>query len=171
MTQKAAWITALVLTFTFVTATAGPAPKVGVCHVPLEDPGNFHTIWISENALESHLAHGDAAAPCEDQTSNDLCEYTVQMCVWSDANPDLRETSYVSLCDVPAARAAGALDGHCECYGCQKDLLFGIAQVPVCVDGCEINPSFCDDPYSLQCTLDGDETVCYCIDLVQGSCQ
>ena len=38
------------------------AVKVDVCHVPPGDPDNFHTITISQNALEAHLAHGDMKA-------------------------------------------------------------------------------------------------------------
>ncbi len=30
--------------------------KVAVCHVPPGNPDNFHTIWISEEAVEAHLA-------------------------------------------------------------------------------------------------------------------
>jgi len=42
--------------------------KVEVCHIPADDPDNMHTITISENALDAHLAHGDLAGSC-----NELC--------------------------------------------------------------------------------------------------
>lgn len=50
-------------------ASAAPAPKVQVCHIPPGNPDNFHTITISENALEAHLAHGDMEGSC-----NDMCD-------------------------------------------------------------------------------------------------
>jgi hypothetical protein len=44
-------------------AWAGDA-KVQVCHIPPGNPANFHTITISENALQAHLGHGDLAGAC-----------------------------------------------------------------------------------------------------------
>jgi hypothetical protein len=40
------------------------AAQVKICHVPPGDPGNFHTITVSDNALQAHLAHGDLAGEC-----------------------------------------------------------------------------------------------------------
>lgn len=43
-----------------VTSVIGaPAPKVDVCH--LDDDGGYILINISENAFDSHVAHGDAS--------------------------------------------------------------------------------------------------------------
>ena len=50
--------------------------KVEVCHIPPDDPGNFHTIKVSEQAVNAHLAHGDMLGFC-----NDLCDH-----VCSDGN-------------------------------------------------------------------------------------
>jgi hypothetical protein len=36
-----------------------PLSKTTVCHIPEDNPDNAHEISINENALESHLAHGD----------------------------------------------------------------------------------------------------------------
>ncbi len=44
------------------------SPKVDVCHVPDDNPDNTHTISVSENAVEEHLAHGDSAGVCDDDT-------------------------------------------------------------------------------------------------------
>lgn len=41
------------------SALAAPAPKVDVCHYDA-DGGVFHKINISGNALDAHIAHGDA---------------------------------------------------------------------------------------------------------------
>ena len=57
--------TSLVLLIALFALTASVAwagdAKVQVCHVPPGNPANFHTITISENALQAHLAHGDLA--------------------------------------------------------------------------------------------------------------
>lgn len=39
--------------------------KVLVCHIPPGNPDSEHTIEISEDALEAHLAHGDTEGECE----------------------------------------------------------------------------------------------------------
>jgi len=44
---------------------AEPADKVSICHVPPGNPGNAHTIVVSGNATEAHLAHGDTLGACE----------------------------------------------------------------------------------------------------------
>ena len=41
-----------------------PSASVDVCHIPLDNQDNAHTISISENALEDHLAHGDDEGAC-----------------------------------------------------------------------------------------------------------
>lgn len=37
---------------------------VSICHVPPGKPENHHTIFVSENAVNAHLAHGDYLGPC-----------------------------------------------------------------------------------------------------------
>lgn len=69
--------TSLAILFTLfacgaTAAWAGNA-KVQVCHIPPGNPGNFHTITISENALQAHLGHGDLAGPCSAHCSQ-LCD-------------------------------------------------------------------------------------------------
>lgn len=59
-----------------VGACEDPPPDVGpqgdmeetveVCHFPPGNPANFHTIRVSENALEAHLGHGDVEGSCAD---------------------------------------------------------------------------------------------------------
>ncbi len=46
-------------------ASAGPAPKVEICHIPPGNPANAHTIRVSGNAIKAHLKHGDTVGPCE----------------------------------------------------------------------------------------------------------
>ncbi len=39
--------------------------KVDVCHLPPGHPENAHTLSVSENAVKSHLAHGDWIGDCD----------------------------------------------------------------------------------------------------------
>jgi|SRR5918998_435598 hypothetical protein len=38
--------------------------KVTICHIPPGNPDNAHTIRVSENAVDAHLAHGDTLGKC-----------------------------------------------------------------------------------------------------------
>ncbi len=40
------------------------ADKVEICHVPIGNPANAHTICVSVNAEDIHLGHGDTLGPC-----------------------------------------------------------------------------------------------------------
>lgn len=39
--------------------------KIEICHIPPGNPSNAHTICVSPNALDVHLAHGDYEGPCD----------------------------------------------------------------------------------------------------------
>ena len=60
--QRSLLVSATILLLaTFCLSTRSEAllqPKVGVCHIPPDDPDNFHTIDVSANALTAHLDHG-----------------------------------------------------------------------------------------------------------------
>ena len=58
---------ALFLISLFSSSVFAAAVKVEVCHIPPGDPDNFHTIKISEKALDSHLAHLDLLGACPDE--------------------------------------------------------------------------------------------------------
>jgi len=45
-------------------------PKVEICHVPPGNPGNAHTIRVSQSAVPAHLAHGDSLGPCPPDNNN-----------------------------------------------------------------------------------------------------
>jgi hypothetical protein len=58
---------ALVAEFAMTTlnqASAAPADKVLVCHRSQSPRENHHTISVSGNALQVHLAHGDHRGEC-----------------------------------------------------------------------------------------------------------
>ena len=44
----------------FVSAAMAQSVRVEICHIPPGNPANAHTITISENAVQSHLDHGDS---------------------------------------------------------------------------------------------------------------
>ncbi len=44
----------------------GKKDKVTICHIPPGNPGNAHTISVSGNAENAHLAHGDTLGECPD---------------------------------------------------------------------------------------------------------
>lgn len=99
------------------SASAAPAAKVEVCHIPPGDPDNFHTITISENALAAHLAHGDMEGPC-----NDIC---------------------ATLCDDGNACTIDDT-GDCEQNGCPP--ADPADRLPLnCDDGIECTFDYCDE--------------------------
>ena len=44
--------------------SAGGNVKVEVCHLPPDNPDNFHTITVGVSALQAHLDHGDLDGSC-----------------------------------------------------------------------------------------------------------
>jgi hypothetical protein len=49
----------------------GKNDKITICHIPPGNPGNAHTIRISSNAKNAHLAHGDTLGECPDDDEDD----------------------------------------------------------------------------------------------------
>jgi hypothetical protein len=45
--------------------------KVKVCHIPQGNPGNAHTIKISQSAVAAHLGHGDTLGACPQDEDDD----------------------------------------------------------------------------------------------------
>ncbi len=73
--------------------------KVQVCHIPPGNPSNFHTITISQSALQAHLGHGDFAGPCFahcDQLCSDGNACTIDAC---DASENCLATHPSVNCD------------------------------------------------------------------------
>lgn len=76
--------------------------KVDVCHIPPGNPDNAHTITISENAVSTHLDHGDSVGACEsDQTAE-------------SRTSGLRSES-ACACPRPGVWRVTNLDGWMEC--------------------------------------------------------
>ena len=47
--------------------------KITICHIPPGNPENAHSITISVNALNAHLAHGDSIGDCEEACPEQEC--------------------------------------------------------------------------------------------------
>lgn len=75
--------------------------KVLVCHIPPGDPGNAHTICISENGVPAHLAHGCALGACA--TDADSLGSGVELSMELFPNPMTRD-AYVTLRSTIAQR-------------------------------------------------------------------
>lgn len=62
----------LIKTFKTFSESAGRKKEneVTICHIPPGNPDQAHTITVSANALEAHLAHGDPLGECKNNGSS-----------------------------------------------------------------------------------------------------
>lgn len=133
-------VAAFVLVFTQVILAA--PDKVQVCHIPPSDLGNFHTITISEKALDAHLSHGDLPGPCSESEAI-LCD-DENACTIDKIDP---ETGTCMIEHAPVDCDDGLL---CTTDSC--DPVVGCQNVPtVCDDGDVCTVDACN-PYDGQCT-------------------
>ena len=58
----------------YVPGAIAEGAKVDVCHIPPGNPENAHTITISENAVGTHLDHGDRLGACDSTETADVRE-------------------------------------------------------------------------------------------------
>jgi len=58
--------------FALSATAAWAGDKVQVCHIPPGNPSNFHTITVSQNAVQAHLGHGDLVGACSSNCES-LC--------------------------------------------------------------------------------------------------
>jgi len=71
--------------------------KVTICHIPPGNPENAHSITISVNALDAHLAHGDTIGDC-DGSSGNIYYTTFHNHVGETTNPTIEQImEYVIL--------------------------------------------------------------------------
>jgi hypothetical protein len=130
--------------------------KVQVCHVPPGNPGNFHTLTISENALSAHLGHGDLAGACFAHcdtlcSDGNLC--TIDAC---DASEHCLNThppvscDDSSLCTIDSCNPASGCanvpktcsDGNnCTVDACDSVTGSCVAPPVFCPDGQSCNPA------------------------------
>ena len=106
--------------------------KVQICHLPPGNPGNFHTITVSEKALGSHLAHGDFSGPCSSYGEL-LCD-DGNMCTIDAIDPETE----TCLNEHPSVNCDDGL--LCTADSCDPAI------------GCQYAPVECDD--GDLCTVD-----------------
>ncbi len=56
---------ALFSSFLIFTSFSIESNQIEICHIPPGNPANRHTIKVSANALDAHLAHGDFIGKCD----------------------------------------------------------------------------------------------------------
>lgn len=105
------------------------AAKTAICHLPPSDTANFQTIYVSDNAVVDHLAHGDLLGACENNCDA-LCP-TGNKCMYSVCNDE--------ECLPPMDVDCGSGD-LCISDSCDNET------------GCVQTPEDCDD--ANLCTLD-----------------
>jgi hypothetical protein len=76
--------------------------RVDICHFPPGNPENVQTITISENALETHLDHGDSIGACDPEQTVELREPAPQ-------------PASACACPTPGVWRVTNLDGYMEC--------------------------------------------------------
>ena len=123
---------------------AAPAPKVQVCHFPPGNPGNWHTIEISENAVAKHIEnHGDLLGAC-----NAVCAF---LC--DDGNActidDTGECEDVGCPGIPEAVDCNdsnscTADSCDPATGCENNALSGTTCVVSDPGTCEEGTGICD---------------------------
>jgi len=121
------------------------AAKVEVCHVPPDNPDNFHTITISENALAAHLAHGDIEGAC-----NAVC---ATLCDDGDACT-IDDTGDCELVGCPVTPEAVDCNDSLLCTVDACDSTIGCVYPDVvCDEGQTCNPDngICEDDVSCPC--------------------
>ena len=137
------------------SSQAAPPPKVEICHIPPDDPTNFHTISVSESALAAHLDHGDFEGACglhceelcDDSNSctNDsaACLEGQKGCILSDLRPPVN-------CDDGVSCTADSCDSVSGCVSDPVDSL--------CDDGVACTVDSCDA--ALGCSSSPDDNLC-----------
>lgn len=83
------WVVVLMLTLSPTGVFAKNKNKMNVCHIPPDNPSNLHDIRINQNALGTHLAHGDFDGTCEEY----LRDVDLQILAINDFHGNIATTS------------------------------------------------------------------------------
>ena len=147
----------------------GPNGKVTICHVPPGNPDNAHTISVSPNAANAHLAHGDYCGPCVSATCADDADCGEQeICVDGECvTPPECQT------DEDCAGAEICVDGECVTPPeCQTDEDCPGAET--CIDGECVPPGECQADADCEdddaCTTDVCDPGAGCLHVPIDSC-
>jgi hypothetical protein len=154
-------------------AFAGKA-KIEVCHAPLGNVDNFHTIKISEKALAAHLAHGDLIGPC-----NEVCAVLCDdgnACTVDDTADCEQNGCPAELLPVDCSDGNLCTDDLCDpVSGCYNPVAVQCEPPDLCTSStcdpftgeCAETPILCDEgeecnPDNGQCESIADPDVCPC---------
>ena len=118
-------------------AAVGAGVKVAVCHIPPDDPGNFHTIQVSEEALPAHTAHGDLLGTCAAHCDM-LCD-DGDACTIDECDPTTER------CRAPTDRPARDCDDGVNCTTDDCGAATGCVHTPNCPEGsaCDLESGEC----------------------------
>ncbi len=126
MRSRTTIVLALVIALVLPALAAGAAPgqkadkgKVEECHVPPGNPGNAHTISVSRNALNAHLAHGDTEGECPEERPGRVHDDDVSSDDDDDSSDDDSSDDKTGENRAPIARAG---DDRCVVYGASSEL-------------------------------------------------
>ena len=176
--QTSARMCVALLTLFFISSAFAGSPKVEVCHIPPDDPDNYHTIKINEKALAAHLAHFDLVGACN-QFCAELCD-DGNACTIDDS--DDCEQNGCPVVSEPVDCSDGNLctDDLCDpVSGCFNPVAVTCNAPDLCTSStcdpsvgvCEDTPVICDD--GEQCNPDNgscepvNAATCPCYDLTE----
>ena len=163
----------LLLAAVLVFGAPAWAANVKVCHVPPGNPSNFHTITISDNALQAHLGHGDLLGSCFehcDQLCDDGNACTVDAC---DATEHCAATHPPVNCDDSNLCTVDSCDPASGCANtpkvCQDADLCSVDACDPLTGNCAFPPVACPagqtcNPGNGQC-----ESANFCADKPDGT--
>ena len=131
---------AVLLALSSMGVYAAGNTKVTICHIPPGDPGNYHTITISEKAFAAHLAHGDVAGAC-DSACAALCD---------DGNAcTIDDTGDCEQQGCPVTRESVDCNDGNACTADSCDAVDGCVNTPLVGESCDdgktcSGPDICD---------------------------
>ncbi|OIO70440.1 MAG: hypothetical protein COW19_00290 [Zetaproteobacteria bacterium CG12_big_fil_rev_8_21_14_0_65_55_1124] len=100
-------------------SASGRSSKATICHIPPGNPGNQHTISVSQSAVSAHMAHGDVMGACSGTVTQAYVE-SLPTCTAigggsTDAGVWLPESAVaddIALNDYFVQVQAGVVSGH-----------------------------------------------------------
>ena len=141
----------------WVTPAHAGNDKFEVCHVPPESAANFHTITVSANAVDKHLAHGDFLGACDAFCASlcddgDACTVSDNALCEVDGCP-LQAPVDCDDSDVCTADACDSATGACV-YTAAPLSTENLECATRCTELLAFDPTFTDGFYSLDVDRD-----------------